>query len=395
LKTTRFPQTASGVTERMTGFMAHLRANGLSLGVAETAGVLRSLQQIDVTDHHEVRLACKVACTSHSDDFDRFDELFNAYWFNRGREKSAIAECETQRRQRAPSVFQPGVDSAQPGNTDGDAESPDDDTAGEAQSSGDGRLIASMTSNREKVDFRELMTPESIREAEIMAARLASAMRDRRSRRKRAARRGSQLDMRRILRASLAHGGVPLRLYPRTRPDRPVKIVALLDVSGSMAVYARVFLAFLKGLISHDLQTDAYLFHTALVRISDVLRDHDTFRSINRLSLMAQGFGGGTRIGANLNLFNQQYAARTVGGRSVVIILSDGYDTDSPEHTAQALARLKKRGCRIVWLNPLKGWRDYAPVAGCMAAALPHIDHFAAANTLSSLAALESQFERL
>ena len=228
-----------------------------------------------------------------------------------------------------------------------------------------------------------------------MAARLASAMRDRRSRRKRAARRGSQLDMRRVLRASLAHGGVPLRLYPRQRPDRPVKIVALLDVSGSMSVYARVFLAFLKGLISHDLQTDAYLFHTALVRISDVLRDHDTFRAINRLSLMAQGFGGGTRIGSNLDRFNQQYAARSVTGRSVVIVLSDGYDTDPPERTAAALAKLKKRNCRIVWLNPLKGWRDYAPVAQGMAAALPFIDHFAAANTLDSLAALESQFARL
>jgi uncharacterized protein with von Willebrand factor type A (vWA) domain len=60
-----------------------------------------------------------------------------------------------------------------------------------------------------------------------------------------------------------------------------------------------------------------------------------------------------------------------------------------------ALRRLKKRNCRIIWLNPLKGWKDYAPVAQGMAAALPHIDHFAPANKLQSLAALEPHLKRL
>ena len=110
---------------------------------------------------------------------------------------------------------------------------------------------------------------------------------------------------------------------------------------------------------------------------------------------MAQGFGGGTKIGSNLQLFNQQYASLTVDSRTVVIILSDGYDTDPPELLAEGLAKLKKRNCRIVWLNPLKGWKDYAPVAQGMSAALPYIDHFAAANTLQSLAELEPQLARL
>ena len=166
-------------------------------------------------------------------------------------------------------------------------------------------------------------------------------------------------------------------------------VVALLDVSGSMTVYARVLLSFVRGLTSADSRTDAYLFHTRLVRISDALRDHDTLRAAGRMSMMAEGFGGGTRIGGNLKAFNEQYARHGVGGRSVVLILSDGYDTDPPELVDAALARLKKRGCRIVWLNPLKGWKDYAPVARGMAAALPHLDLFAPAATLDDLAALE------
>ena len=162
-----------------------------------------------------------------------------------------------------------------------------------------------------------------------------------------------------------------------------------------MAVYARVFLAFLKGLMTADSHTDAYLFHTRLVRISDALRDKDALRAVNRMSLLAQGFGGGTRIGGNLAAFNQTYAKRLVSGRSVVLILTDGFDTDPPALIGAELARLKRRGCRIVWLNPLKGWQGYQPVAAGMAAALPHLDLFAAANTLATLAELEPELARL
>ena len=400
MKTTRFPKTCSGVTERMSGFMAHLRNNGLPVGVAETAKTLQSLQLIDINNHNEVRLACKVICATNSDGFERFDVLFDSYWLNRGRESAGIANTETRQHKKNESSFHPGIDNTREASGAGELESADDqqsdgdDDTGTNQG-GEGKLVASTVKNLEKIDFRELMTPESLKQAEVLAARLASAMRDRRSRRRHAAKRGAQLDLRRIMRASLSHGGVPLELYKRHRPDRPVKVVALLDVSGSMTVYAKVFLSFLKGLISHDQKTDAYLFHTTLVRISDALRDHDTLRAVNRLSIMAQGFGGGTKIGSNLQLFNQQYASLTVDSRTVVIILSDGYDTDPPELLVEGLAKLKKRNCRIVWLNPLKGWKDYAPVAQGMSASLPYIDHFAAANTLQSLAELEPQLARL
>ena len=131
------------------------------------------------------------------------------------------------------------------------------------------------------------------------------------------------------------------------------------------------------------------------MRITEALREKDAMRGIGRMSLMADGFGGGSKIGECLGLFAETYARRFVDGRSVVLILSDGYDTDPPEVIGAELARLRRRGCRIVWLNPLKGWRGYEPVARGMAAALPHLDLFAPANTLDSLAALEPEFARL
>ena len=278
----------------------------------------------------------------------------------------------------------------------GRADQPDATNADdEVNLDGDGKLIASRMRNLGKIDLREFMTPEALSEAEVIARRIASAMSDRRSRRRLAARRGAMLDLRRIMRGCINSGGEPFALFKRQRPPRPVRIVTLLDVSGSMLVYSRIFLAFVKGLVSHDSKTDAYLFHTSLVRISDVLRDRDALRAVNALTIKAQGYGGGTRIGYNIAQFNRQYASRTVNGRSVVIILSDGYDTDPPDILSSELARLKKRGCKIVWLNPLLGWKDYAPVAQGMSAAMPYLDVFKPANTLDSLAALESHLMHL
>ncbi len=385
---TRFPVRAAGPAERVAGFMAHLRGNGMALGVQDCGVAVAALTHVRAADLREARLALKAVCCGTAEDFARFDDLFAAYWTNTGRERAGKAVGSD--RQRSSQI---GEQDGMAGS--GRAERPDSDGAGEAEQDGAGRLVGSRIRNLMRVDLREVVGTADMAEAEAVAARLARAIRDRRSRRRRAAKRGDSLDLRRVVRGSLATGGEPMRLYRRARPERPTRLVCLLDVSGSMSVYARVFLAFLKGLMTADSQTDAYLFHTRLVRITEALRDKDALRAVNRMSLLAQGFGGGTRIGGNLAAFNAQYAKRLVSGRSVVLILSDGFDTDPPAVIGAELARLKKRGCRIVWLNPLKGWQGYQPVAAGMAAALPHLDLFAAANTLETLAALEPELARL
>ncbi len=387
---THFTERAAGPADRMAGFVAHLRGNGMKIGVEQTGTALEALAAVAAVDPYEVRLALKAVCTGSSEEFGRFDELFATYWLNRGRERAGKAKVGGQERQRSSSVQD---QDAMAGG--GRADQPDAAGDGAVEHDGVGRLVGSRIRNLMRVDLREVVSPHDMAEAEALAERLARAIRDRRSRRHKADKRGARLDLRRVVRASLATGGEPIRLYHRARPERPVRLVAILDVSGSMAVYARVFLAFLRGLMGADQATDAYLFHTRLVRITEALRDPNPLRAVNRLSLLAQGFGGGTKIGANLAAFNRSYAKRLVGGRSVVMILSDGFDTDPAAQIGEELARLKKRGCRVIWLNPLKGWQGYAPVAAGMAAALPHLDLFAAANTLESLAALEPELKRL
>jgi len=339
---TRFATRASGGSaERVIDFLAHLRGNGIATGVADTAASLRSLQLLDLGDWQETRSAFKAICCSNADDYKRFDDLFDAYWRNHGLTRSGI-DKQTHKQPQAGRKTNRFSEALFDGHGKGKADTPDDKKDDEAtHSGGTGKLIASTARNIEKTDLRELMTPQDLAEAAVVAERLASALRDRRSRRKIAARKGARLDLAKVARASISYGGEPLKLYKKRRPDRPVRIVALLDVSGSMQVYSKIFLAFLRGLTHADEKTDACLFHTSLVRISDALRDHDTLRAVNRLSIMAQGFGGGTKIGACLQQFNHQYASNSVNSRSVVIILSDGYDTGQPQAIADALERIK------------------------------------------------------
>ena len=171
-----------------------------------------------------------------------------------------------------------------------------DDQGGEADSDGTGKLIATLRRNLNRKDLRDLVRPDEIAAAEEVARRIGAALRDTRSRRRIAARKGDRLHFRKTIRHSLATGGEPVRLLRKKRPDRTRKIVALCDVSGSMSVYAQVFLAFLAGLMRADTAADAYLFHTRLVRITEALRDKDAMRAIGRMSLMADGFGGGPRL---------------------------------------------------------------------------------------------------
>jgi len=391
-RVTKFSARDPGPAARVVGFIAHLRENGLRLGVAEADLAMAALAEVDAIRPDDSRRALRAVCTGCKEESDRFDELFNSYWMDMGRVRQKVVP--TPSSSISDDVHSSRDAKGEDAGAAGMATAPDGED-GAAESDGTGKLIATEQRNLSRRDLRDIVRPEEIAEAERVARRLGAALRDTRSRRRIAARKGDRLHFRKTIRHSLATGGEPLRLLRKQRPDRTRKIVALCDVSGSMSVYAQVFLAFLAGLMRADKAADAYLFHTRLVRITEALRDKDTLRAIGRMSLMADGFGGGSKIGPSLMRFADTYAKRFVDGRSVVFIFSDGYDTEPPELIAQALEKLRKRGCKVIWLNPLKGWADYAPVAAGMAAALPYLDAFKAANTLADLAALEEDLVRL
>ena len=238
-------------------------------------------------------------------------------------------------------------------------------------------------------DLRHVVDPEEIAATHALAARLARVMRARLVRREQIRNRGRRLDLRRTIHRNVSHGGMPFDLAWRRRKIKPLRLVVLLDASGSMSLYTAFFVRFLHGVVDAFREAEAFVFHTRLAHVSPSLRDRDVTRAVERLSLMAQGIGGGTRIGESLATFNRWHARRVINSRTALMIVSDGYDTGEPGQLGEEMRRLRRRCRKIIWLNPLIGWRDYSPQARGMQAALPYVDLFAPAHNLESLAALE------
>ncbi len=380
---TDFP--AAPISRRLVGYLRLARDNGFAVGVREGLDALRLARAVDLSRPHQLRWGLRALLCSRKADWARFDELFDAYWLRRGMKRAALTGGESG-RQGAPNDL---------GGSGGHPESFAREGS-EAPASGVGKSEgASATETLSTTDFRHLDDPDQLAQVYALTERLAARMRARLTRRERQRRKGHRLDLRNTIHRSLGTGGVPMRLAFRARRAKPLRLVAILDVSGSMSLYSTFFLRFLRGVIDNFHDAEAFVFHTRLVHISPALRERDFERALERMSLISAGWSGGTRIGDSLATFNDNYAAQVLNSRSVVMIVSDGYDTGAPEKLAGELARLRRRARRVIWLNPMIGWRGYEPVARGMAAALPHLDLFAPAHNLESLAALEPYLARL
>lgn len=388
------PDPGAALRRQLAGFVRTLRDNGFALGLRETEDALRLLATPLASRPSTLQPAMRALFSATRSDWDRFDEIFQAYWLGRGaRRRQTLSGMATDGRRplgRLPS----------PTGSGGAARKPDHLERGEGPESaaGEGRGRrggASRAEGIERIDIRRIADPEEMAAAHALAERLARRMRARLVRRERIRRHGRRLDLRRTIHRSISHGGMPLDLAWRRRKPKPLRLVILLDASGSMSLYTAFFLRFIHGVVDSFREAEAFVFHTRLVHVSASLRERDVTRAIDRLALMAEGIGGGTRIGESLASFNRWHAARVIHSRTAVMILSDGYDTGPPEQLAREMRRLRRRCRRIVWLNPLIGWEGYSPEARGMQAALPHIDLFAAAHSLESLAALEPYLARL
>ena len=383
------------LAERLAGFIRTLRASTFTVGLREgqDAAAILAAGYGDRPDL--LRSAFKHLFSARKADWDKFDGIFDAFWLGR-RVRSRVASSGTAADARNPSVkSMPKNSNAEPPRVSIDQIASDGGVKAEERT-GEGRAEgASRTESLEEVDFRKLVDPTETAEAHAIAARLAHVMRTRLTRRDVARRRGYRLDLRRTIHRNISHGGVPIHLVKRNRKEKPLRLVILLDASGSMSLYTSAFLRFIHGVLDEFREAEAFLFHTRLAHVSDAMKEKDAARALDRLSVMAQGAGGGTRIGESLQTFNRWHAARVIHSRTCVMIISDGYETGDAAMLGREMEALARRCRRIVWLNPMLGWEGYSPEAAGIKAALPHVDLFAPANTLKSLAALEPYLARL
>jgi uncharacterized protein len=379
---------------RLAGFARTLRDNGFKVGLAETRDALTILASPAAARAATLKPALRSLFCASQSDWQRFDEIFAAYWRGRGMRQRQLLSGAPATRAPARRLAQSHVPQETLALPDhvvrrdaGDGEHPTD---GRGRREG-----ASRAENLAAADLRHIVDPDDVAQAHALAARLAHAMRARLVRRTQARRRGQRLDLRRTIHRNVSHGGTPIELAFRKRKIKPLRLVMLLDASGSMSLYTAFFVRFLHGVVDAFREAEAFVFHTRLAHVSASLRDRDVTRAVDKLALMAQGIGGGTRIGDCLATFNRWHARRVINARAAVMIVSDGYDTGAPERLGEEMRRLRRRCRRIIWLNPLIGWRDYSPQARGMQAALPYVDLFAPAHNLESLAALEPYLARI
>ena len=383
------------IAGKLAAFLRTLRDNGFAVGLAEGQDAASLMTSGFAARPGLLRSAFKHLFSARKSDWEKFDGLFDAFWLGR-RVRSRSLTSGAAKAANSPSLKSLQDKAADaPGNPSATDQVPSADDAPDGRS-GEGRMEgASRVDNLTEVDFRHLADPEQVEQAHAAAARLAKAMRTRLTRRDQARRRGTRLDLRRTIHRNISHGGVPMSLVKRRRKHKPLRLVMLLDASGSMSLYTSVFLRFIHGVLDEFREAEAFLFHTRLAFVSDAMKEKHAARALDRLSLLAQGTGGGTKIGESLQTFNRWHAARVIHSRTVVMIVSDGYETGDAALLGREMAALARRCRRIVWLNPMMAWKGYAPVAAGIRAALPHVDLYAPANTLQSLAALEPYLARL
>ncbi|HEX9071790.1 MAG TPA: VWA domain-containing protein [Pseudolabrys sp.] len=379
---------------QLAGFARTLRDNGFKVGLAETGDALAILTAPLAARPLSLKPALRsLFCATHS-DWERFDDIFDAFWLGHGvRQARTLAGSALQSHAQARHLNGVGSRAEKPGIPDYvERRNNDSDSSGDGRGKREG---ASRFENLASTDLRHIVDPADILQAHALAERLARVMRTRLVRREQVRRHGRRLDLRRTIHKSVSHGGTPVELAWRRRKIKPLRLVMLLDASGSMSLYTAFFVRFLHGVVDAFREAEAFVFHTRLAHVSASLRDRDVTRAVDRLSLMAQGIGGGTQIGESLATFNRWHARRVINSRTAVMIVSDGYDTGEPELLGKEMRRLHRRCRRIIWLNPLMGWRDYSPQARGMQAALPYVDLFAPAHNLESLAALEPYLARI
>jgi uncharacterized protein len=241
-------------------------------------------------------------------------------------------------------------------------------------------------------DFAEYSDAERAA-ARRLLARLAAHGPTRVSRRTRPVRRRGHIpDLRATTRASLRQGGELLERRWRAPTRRPRRVVLVLDVSGSMAPYARLLLQYLQASVAARTRVEAFAFGTQLTRITHELGGRDPDAALRRASERVTDWSGGTRIGASLSTLNREHGRR-IGRGAFVVILSDGWDRGEPEQLAAELGRLRRTAHRLVWLNPLAADPRYEPLTRGMRAAMPHVDRLLPGNSIVSLEQLADLME--
>jgi hypothetical protein len=363
-----------GLVQHLAHFARALRQRGVQVSLSDEADGLAALTLVDLGDREEVRLALRSALKIRPRDAAVFEELFAALWSG----QEIVQPASPRHRVAGPAVPRSG--SLPSGWPEGKEES------GNASGPGEEPGYSPDAVLRRK-SFED-WSPADLQEMERLVSRLAVRLATRPSRRRVPVRGRGEPDLRRSFRRAVAHGGEFLSLARRARPIEEMRLVTLLDTSGSMDPHTRFLLTFvlaLRRVTRSQRGSEIFAFNTNLVRLTPWLKSGQIAHVLERVAAAVPDWSGGTKIGECLATFVESYLDELVNGHTVVLIVSDGLDRGNVEPLAAAMRDLHARARRVLWLNPLAGDPRYEPTARAMAAALPYVDRLLPAHNLESL----------
>jgi hypothetical protein len=370
----------AAVVDNLIAFGRVLRGRGLDVHLGRLLDVIDALPHVSIASRDDVYWTCRALLVHRHEDLATFDAAFEAFW---------RSGDPLQRRLDAGASDEPPAAPASGGNLPRAA--PDSgprapvDGAEAADVAAGVRTWSDLEAIADK-DFAEFSGDE-VALAESALNRLVWNPGTRRTRQWKPGR-GPLVDLRRALARSVRTGGDVVTLPRRRRRPRPRPLVLLCDVSGSMERYSRMLLHFAHAMGRRHRRFEAFLFSTQLTRITRQVRGRPLSEAIAAVSRAVPDWSGGTRIGEALRTFHQRWARVVLHRAPVVLLVSDGWDRGDPVVLRDGVARLQRSCHRLIWLNPLIGTADYAPLTRGLVAALPFVDDFLPARTLTNLGEL-------
>jgi len=368
------------LAENIVYFARALRAAGMPVGPGAVLDALEALNVARVGARDDFYWTLHAVFVKRHEHTILFDQAFKIFFRKRGYIEKLIASMIPQTLEPAAKSPAPGAQRIQEALFSGLNERAKDESEIEV----DARLTVSDREVLQKKDFAQ-MTAAEIAAAKDAIARLTLSLDEVRTRRLTQNRRGHLIDIRRTLRASMKAGGAVIDLKYLGPRLREPPIVALLDISGSMSEYTRLFLHFLHAVTDARKRVTTFLFGTRLTNVTRAIRQRDPDEALAACSANVADWSGGTRIASSLRIFNKQWARRVLGQGAVVLLITDGLERDADDALAFEIDRLHRSCKRLIWLNPLLRFHAFEARAKGVQTMLPHVDELRPIHNLDSM----------
>jgi uncharacterized protein with von Willebrand factor type A (vWA) domain len=380
-----------GTLPNLLAFGRALKELGVKISLSQVIDVSRAIEFVDLADKGDFRALLRSNLISQKEEFPVFDMLFDCFWREQSYERVPMETLEIQ-----------GTPTESGSHEGGDEEGLEEAAAETVATENvplenlDEFSVPTYSPQEllNRKDFSEMGVEESraiARAILLIATKIATQI----SRRKKLGRKGNVVDPRWTMRKNMKYGGEIIDLVNRKRRIKKTRVVLLCDVSGSMDCYSRFLIQFMYGLQNELWGVETFVFSTSLSRITHLIRTKDIANALEKISGSILGWSGGTNIGRSLHTFNRNFAPSMVTHRTVVVIISDGWDRGDVSLLEREMQDLKRRCKKIIWLNPLLASDNYEPLCKGMQAALPYLDLFLSVHNVNSLIALGRTLQKM